>query len=484
MKLVELLKGIDVKSVSGSTQMSISGICFDSSEIKPGNLFVCIPGFKTDGHKYAPDAIKKGASAIIAERDLGDIGVTCVIVENARCTLAYLAANFYDYSNAKFKLIGVTGTNGKTTTTYLIKSILEEFGNKVGLIGTNQNMIGDVVIPSKHTTPDSLQLMQLFRTMEDEGATYVVMEVSSHALALDRVAACHFDVGAFTNITQDHLDFHKTMEDYLKAKGILFDISGTGVINIDDGGGKYLAEHVKCEKMITVGIENDCDIRASEIVLDENGVEFTAEYNGEKRHASLETPGKFSVYNGLTALGCLVATGIDFNKAVDGLRRANGVKGRVEVVDINEDYTVIIDYAHTPDGLLNVLNTIKGFAKGRVVTLFGCGGDRDLSKRAKMGKIASELSDFCIVTSDNPRSEDPDSIIKDVLVGVKMGGGEYEVVTNRFAAIEYALDHAKKDDIILLAGKGHETYQILSDTTIHFDEREIVRKLLGTEEKN
>lgn len=479
MNLSELLKHIETESVNGSTQMRISGIAFDSREVKPGNLFVCIPGFQTDGHKFAPDAVEKGAAAIVAEHDMNELGVTCVIVKNARRAMAQLAAAYYHEPFRQFCLIGVTGTNGKTTSTYLIKSVLESMGKKVGLIGTNQNMIGDQVIPSKHTTPDALELMQLFETMANAGADYVVMEVSSHSLALDRVTACTFDVGAFTNMTQDHLDFHKTMENYLAAKGILFQISRAGVINADDKASAYLLEHAACETLLTYGIHAQCDVKAENVDLKEAGVGFDVLYQGRSRHVDLGIPGQFSVYNALTAITCLLAAGISFAEAVDGLCGAQGVKGRVEVVDIEAPYTVIIDYAHTPDGLLNVIHTIRGFTKGRLITVFGCGGDRDAGKRPKMGKVAASLSDFCVVTSDNPRTEDPNKIIEDILVGVKEGGGDYIVIPNRFSAIEYALDHAEKDDVVLLAGKGHETYQILADRTIDFDEREIVKKLLG-----
>ena len=299
----------------------------------------------------------------------------------------------------------------------------------------------------------------------------MVTEVSSHSLALDRVTACRFDVGAFTNITQDHLDFHKTMENYLAAKSILFTISKAGVINCDDSGSDYLLEHSTCERMLTYGIESDCDIHASDVKLSEKGVAFKVSYENKEYDVELGIPGMFSVYNALTALGCLVSAGIHMDDAVEGLESARGVKGRIEVVETNRDFSVIIDYAHTPDGLYNVIRTIRGFCRGRIGTVFGCGGDRDAGKRTpKMGRIAAELSDYCVVTSDNPRTENPVAIINDVVEGVKNGKCDYTVVVNRFEAIETALDMAKKDDIVLLAGKGHETYQILADRTIDFDE--------------
>lgn len=479
MNLSELLKSINPTEVTGSDGMEISGIAFNSAEVKPGNLFVCISGFKTDGHKYAPDAVKRGAAAVVAERKLEGIGVTCVTVKNSRIALAKLSAEFYGHPYRKFNLIGITGTNGKTTTTYLVKSILESQGQKVGLIGTNQNLIGGEVIPSKHTTPDSLELMQLFKKMSDAEAESVVMEVSSHSLALDRVTACKFDVAEFTNITQDHLDFHETMEKYLEAKGILFTLAEKGAVNADDSSADYLKAHAACSELITYGIDSDCDLKAENVDLNAGGVNFDVLYKGEKARAELAIPGRFSVYNALAAIACCLLSGFNLNDIIAGLKTAKGVKGRVEIVPTNTDYTVIIDYAHTPDGLYNVINTIRGFAEGRIITLFGCGGDRDRAKRPKMGKIAAELSDFCVVTSDNPRTEKPGDIIKDILEGMPKDKSEYVVIENRFEAIEYALDHAKKNDIILLAGKGHETYQVLSSGKIDFDEREIVTKLLS-----
>lgn len=484
MTLSELLKDVNIKKIDGGGSMKISGIACDSRKVKPGNVFVCITGYETDGHKYAKSAVENGAVAVVAEHDLPTVDVPCVIVDNTRKAMSEMAATFYDYPYKKFKLIGITGTNGKTTTTYLIKSILEHLGKKVGLIGTSQNMIGDMIMETSRTTPDSLELMQLFDMIASHNVDYVVMEVSSHALALDRVTACTFDVGAFTNITQDHLDFHKTMEEYLAAKSILFNICNTGVVNKDDARSEYLIENARCRNMITYGINQDCDLKASNIILNEDGVKFDINYGGMEEHVDLPIPGEFSVYNALTAIGCCMAENIPLDLAVDGLHSAKGVKGRIEIVRTpGTNYTVIIDYAHTPDGLLNVINAIRGFAKGRIVTLFGCGGDRDASKRPIMGKIAGELSDFCIVTSDNPRTEDPEKIIKQVVEGVKQTDCDYEVITNRFSAIEYALDHAKKNDIILLAGKGHETYQVLGKDTIKFDEREIVQKLLGCYDK-
>ena len=480
MKLKELLSNVAIEKIIGNEEINISGITFNSKDIKAGYLFICIPGFKADGHDFAAEAIEKGAVAILAEHEIDGIGATTVIVKNTRKATSVVAANFYDHPDKKLKLIGITGTNGKTTTTYLVKSVLEHEGKKAGLIGTNQNLIGKTVLPSHHTTPDFIELMELLAAMVKEGAEYAVMEVSSHSLALDRVSACQFEVGAFTNITQDHLDFHKTMENYLEAKSKLFSLCCIGVINNDVEAAEYLKKKANnCERVITYGKNNPGEVKADNVELCADGVKFNLTHGGETVKISLGIPGEFSVYNALTAISICIGLGFPLSDIAEGISEAEGVKGRIEVVRTNTDYTVIIDYAHTPDGLLNIINAIRGFAKGRVVTLFGCGGDRDKTKRPIMGKIAGELSDFCIVTSDNPRSENPGEIIKDILVGINETDCEYEVVENRFDAIEYALDHAKKDDIILLAGKGHETYQILKDRTIVFDEREIVQKLLG-----
>ena len=477
MKLSDILKGTEITEVIGSLNVNVSGIAFNSAEVKPGYVFVCIKGLKADGHDYIQQALDKGAVAIIAERKISDIASNMVIVGNSRLALAQISAAYYNYPYKKFNLIGITGTNGKTTTTYLVKSVLEYMGYKVGLIGTNQNMIGNEIIPSKHTTPESLDLMKLFNQMAENKADYVVMEVSSHSLELERVAACEFNVAAITNVTQDHLDFHLTMENYVNAKAKLFKMCENALINNDDVSEKIMKESAVC-KTLTYGVESDCDIKAENIEIDEKGVKFDLCYEKTKTPMSLMIPGRFSVYNALTAIGILIFSGIPLKKISEGLSLAQGVKGRVEVVPVNKDWTVIIDYAHTPDGLDNVIQTIRGFAKKRVITLFGCGGDRDKTKRPIMGEIAGKLSDFCIVTSDNPRTENPSEIIKDILVGIDKTDCEYKVIENRFEAIEYALDIAEKGDVILLAGKGHETYQILNGRTIVFDEREIVMKLL------
>lgn len=460
------------KLIETKLDIEVTGICCNSAIAKPGDVFVAVTGFKTDGHKYAKDAEQKGAVCVIAEHEVEGLNIPVIIVENTRVTLAQIAHYFYNNPTQNFKLIGVTGTNGKTTVTYLVKSILEAAGEKVGLIGTNQNMIGDKVFETERTTPDSLELVQLFSQMSEEKCTYVIMEVSSHSLELNRVHGCEFEVSAFTNLTQDHLDFHLTMENYLKAKAKLFKICNKAVINIDDNGGKQIASDIACSK-VTYGT-CDADVTATDIVLHSTGVEFDC----MDTHFTLNIPGMFSVYNALATISICTALGLDKELIKNTLAKANGVKGRFEVYPTKGDYTVIIDYAHSPDGIKKILETVKGFAKGRIVILFGCGGDRDAKKRPLMGKIAGELADFCIITSDNPRTEEPASIIRDILGGLENATADYVVIENRENAIEYAVRNAKKDDVIILAGKGHETYQILNDKTIHFDEREVLAKYI------
>ncbi len=459
--------------------IDISGIAYDSRNVLPGNLFVCIKGYETDGHKFAKMAEENGAALIVAQDKL-DVNVPVWYVKNSRTAIADIAAQYYGHPSNKFKLIGVTGTNGKTTITYLIKSIIETAGMRIGVIGTNQNIIGDKVLVTQSTTPttpNALELQQLFAEMVDGDAQCVVMEVSSHALELERVHGCHFDVGVFTNLTRDHLDFHGTMENYLKAKAKLFNISDKGVVNFDDEGGKKIANSAKCD-ILTVGMNDGCELRAKNIAITARGSDFEVEYKGETYQVHIAIPGKFSVYNAICAMGAAIELGIDMDTIIKGLKNASGVLGRVEVVPTDTDYTVIIDYAHTPDGLENIISTVKEFARGKVITLFGCGGDRDNTKRAVMGEIAGRLSDFSIITSDNPRTEDPLKIVRQIEEGMKRTEGKYTVITDRREAIAYALDIAEKDDVIILAGKGQETYQIIGKEKHDFDERVEVYKHL------
>ena len=459
--------------------IEITGIAYDSRTVMPGNVFVCIKGFETDGHKYVDSAVKNGAAVIVAQDEI-DVSIPVWYVEDTRKALADISCTYYNNPSKSFKLVGVTGTNGKTTITYLLKSILEEANMCVGVIGTNQNIIGDKVLLTQSTTPttpNALELQQLFSEMESSMADCVVMEVSSHALELDRVRGCAFDVGVFTNLTQDHLDFHKTMENYRKAKAKLFDISEKGVINVDDEAGKLIAAEKDCE-ILKVGINSPCDFGAENIQISAEGVDFDIVYKEEKYPVHLCIPGTFSVYNALCAAGAALSLGVDMPAIQKGLANATGVVGRCEVVPTDTDYTVIIDYAHTPDGLENIIKAAKGFAKGNVITLFGCGGDRDSTKRAVMGEIAGKLSDYCIITSDNPRTEEPEKIVRMIEDGIKKTDAKYTLIVDRKEAIEYALRNAKKDDVIILAGKGQETYQIIGKEKIDFDERVVVYGLL------
>ncbi len=465
---------------AGLEDIDITGVAYDSRGVSAGNVFVCMKGFETDGHKYAKSAEENGAALIVAE-DKIDVGVPVIYVENSRIAVAELACKFYNNPSANFRLVGVTGTNGKTTITYLIKSILETAGKRVGVIGTNQNIIGDKVLVTQSTTPttpNALELQKLFAEMAESDAEYVVMEVSSHALELERVHGCQFDVGVFTNLTQDHLDFHKTMENYRNAKAKLFDMCDKGVINCDDADGRIIAEGAKCE-VLKIGLESDAELMAKDIEITARGVDFTIVFEGAQYKAHLAIPGKFSVYNALCAAGAALQLGMDMDTVIKGLANAKGVIGRVEVVPTNTDYTVLIDYAHSPDGLENIISTVKEFAKGRVITLFGCGGDRDSTKRPIMGEIAGKLSDYSIITSDNPRTEDPKAIIDMIEEGMKRTDGKYTVITDRREAIGYALKFAKKDDVIILAGKGQETYQIIGKEKRDFDERVVVWSFLN-----
>jgi len=478
VKLLRMLNYITGYRAEGSLEKQIDSIHYDSRQAGPRSLFFCIEGLKYDGHKFAADAVSNGAHAVVLGKDINlPEGVTKILVPDSRLAMALMAKEFYGNPSKDIELIGVTGTNGKTTVTYLIKSILDTAGKKTGLIGTIVSMIGDKKTYSDRTTPESLDLQKLFREMAGCGVESVVMEVSSHSLALKRVAGCVFKAGIFTNLTRDHLDFHGTFENYRQAKASLFDLSECAVINIDDESGRMILNGVN-KRTVTYGIEREADVYASDIEVSSKGVRFKLHLPNGKRLISLRIPGIFSVYNGLAAASAMYSTGITPDIIKAGLEAVTGVPGRFELLDTGTDYSVILDYAHTPDGLENILKTVREFAKGRVITLFGCGGDRDPGKRPVMGEIAAKFSDLCVVTSDNPRTEEPMSIIENILPGVMKSNCPHIVVENRRSAIETALKEAKAGDVVILAGKGHETYQILKDRIIHFDEREIVTEIL------
>ena len=479
MKLKELLRGIDVLSATADMEMDIPNISYDSRTTHPGDLFVAMTGFAADGHAFIGKARASGAAAVLCEKPPeGDIPY--IQVADSRRCLAAASANFFGHPAESMTMVGVTGTNGKTTTTYLLKAILEqEKGAKVGLIGTNQNMIGSEVIPTERTTPESFELQQLFARMRDTGCTHVVMEVSSHALVLDRVYGVHYDVGIFTNLTQDHLDFHGTMEAYCDAKAILFQNCDAGVCNADDAWTERLLRNAGCRRFFYAE-HAGADLRAEDVQLAADHVAFTAVTKEKKVPVRVNIPGGFMIYNTLDALGAALMLGVSLEQSADALSRVPHVKGRVEVVPTpGKPYTVLIDYAHTPDSMENVLQTVKGFAKGRTIALFGCGGDRDRTKRPKMGRAAADIADFAVVTTDNPRTERPADIIADILPGLEGSGTPYVVVEDRVEAIHFCLDHAKEGDVIVLCGKGHETYQEINHEKRHMDEREIVAEYLN-----
>ncbi len=456
--------------------IEITGITSDSREVKSGYVFVCISGPVNDGHKYAESACAKGAAVVIAEHDVNLPNQ--IIVEDTHSLYFEGCGNWFGNPLQRMKLIGVTGTNGKTSVSYMVKTILEEAGHKCGLIGTIQHMIGDEIVDSNNTTPGAYELNELFSKMVEAGCDHCVMEVSSHALEQKRICGVTFDVAMFTNLTQDHLDYHKTMENYMLAKRELFKMCKTAVVNYDDVYSQRLVEGLDCKVISYSTVSDDATYSAKGIGYRADGVDFDFVGYGIIGRIKLKTGGKFSVYNGLCAVSCALCLDIPLMTASKALHELQGVKGRAEVVPTGKDFHVIIDYAHTPDGLSNILETFRDVPKNRLIALFGCGGDRDKTKRPQMGEIAARLADFVIVTSDNPRTEDPSAIIKDIVAGMKDVKTPYVVIENRIEAIKYAISHAVRDDIIVLAGKGHETYQILSTGKIHLDEREVVKEAL------
>ena len=471
MKLRDLLEGVKILDLNISLDEDISDISGDSRDIKEGSAFICLEGTKFDGHLYINDAVRLGAKVAITQRDVEFFNNEKFIkIEGGRKAIAVIACNFFNNPSKKFKLIGITGTKGKTTTSYMIKSILEKGGNKVGIIGTIEAKIGEKkLMTSNNTTPDAIGLQRLFSTMVDENVDAVVMEVSSHALDLDRVFGSDVDIAVFNNLSQDHMYYHKNFENYYNAKKILFSMCKKAIINVDDDYGKRLFDETKCDK-VSVAIDNIADIKATDFEVTALGVTF---FDKEEKF-SVKIPGKFSVYNALAGIAVgyeLECSALNIQEGFDALN----VPGRSEVIDIGADFTVMVDYAHSPDSLKNILLATREYAKGRVICVFGCGGDRDRTKRPIMGEISGKIADITVVTSDNPRSEDPEVIISEVEEGLKHIDKEYFRVSDRGEAIFKALSVAKKDDVVVIAGKGHEPYQILKDKTIHFDDREQVK---------
>ncbi len=477
MKLFELLQGLQPLEIAADPNMDIRFVTSDSRKVQSDSLFVAVAGFAADGNRFIPMALEKGAAVVVTAKK-PEADIPYVLVENDRYALAIIGTNYYGRPAESMTMIGVTGTNGKTSTTWLLKQVLQKAKKaKVGLIGTMENHIGDEILPTDRTTPESIELQALFARMRDAGCSYAVMEVSSHALDLDRVAGIHFDVAAFTNLTEDHLDFHKTMEAYCDAKAALFSRCHKAVVNGDDPWVPRLTANCHAP-ILTTSAKGNGDLRAENMVMLSDGISFTAVCGQERAEISVPIPGKFTVYNVLSVLGIARQLGISLAESAEVLKAVAGVKGRVEVVPTpGKPYTVLIDYAHTPDGLENVLSSVRDFCKGRLIAVFGCGGDRDPIKRPTMGGIGVKIADIAIITSDNPRTEAPDAIISDIVKGLG-DAKNYKIVEKRQNAIHYAMDIAEKDDIIVLAGKGHETYQEIMGVKHHLDEREVVAEYL------
>lgn len=477
MTLFQLLGQIDILSAAELADEEVTRVTSDSRAAGQGCIFVAVKGERFDGHDYAGQALEQGALAVVTERDLGL--ERQVVVQNSRSAYAVLCAALLEYPSRKLRLIGVTGTNGKTTITYLLKQILESAGKKVGLIGTIQVEIDDMTIPAKYTTPDPAELHSLFSRMVNAGCEYVVMETSSHAFAQHRLDGCHFEAGVFTNLTQDHLDYHGTMENYYNAKKTLFEMSNTAVINLDDEYGRRLLSEIPCKKVTYSASDDMADYTAKNVAKRRDGVSFALVGNNVIERVSFGMPGSFSVSNAMAAAACAIALGFEPSVVAQGLNRCKGVKGRTEVLYSGDDFTIICDYAHTPDGLEKILSTVREFAPARVVAMFGCAGNRDRTKRPKMAYMAGKYADLAVLTSDNPRNEDVMQILNDAIPGFEGVTDNYKVIPDRMEAIRWVIDNARQDDVIVLAGKGHEDYQVLSFGTIAFDEHTIVKELIA-----
>lgn len=483
VKLNELLIALLGYKKIGNENPDIHSIEMDSRLVKEGSLFICIKGYTVDGHDYATRAIENGAVALLSEYEIA-AKVPVIIVKDTKRAMAVLANAFYEHPTKDLTLIGVTGTNGKTTTTHLIEKILNDYGKKTGLIGTMYTKIDKDVFETKNTTPESLTLQKYFSQMKNASVDAAIMEVSSHALHLGRVRGCDFNIAVFMNLTPDHLDYHKTMEEYRFAKGLLFAQLGNtydnnnlklAIFNADDPASiEY--DKITTAQTLTFGIDNPCDIRAKNISITPTGTTYTLETAEAELKIQLKLIGKFSVYNALAATAVAQAYGVPLEQIKASLESIAGVDGRFEPVDEGQPYTVIVDYAHTADSLENILQTVNEFAEGRIICVVGCGGDRDKTKRPIMASIAVRVADLAVFTSDNPRSEDPAEILKDMEQGVN--AGEYVKIIDRSEAINFAIKQAAPKDVVVIAGKGHETYQIIGDKTFDFDDRLIAREAI------
>lgn len=483
MKLVDLLKKLKYTCVQGTVDVDITTVIYDSRKVENGSLFICIKGAVADGHKFAEMAVNKGASALVVEDDVAvPENVTVIKVDDSRYALACISAEYFGNPADKLKVIGITGTKGKTTTTYLVKSILDSAGHKCGLVGTIETIIGDKVIKASNTTPESYVLQDYFKQMVDCGCDCVVMEVSSQGLMLHRTAGFTFEIGIFTNIEPDHIGphEHKDFDDYLHCKSLLFKQCRHGIVNIDDKHAIYIINNASCD-IVTYGFSEKADFRATNTKLVSGkgylGIDYDLQGKANMR-VEIDLPGKFSVYNSLTAIAICNYFGIDGDTICSALKGAK-VKGRIEMIKVSDDFTLMIDYAHNAMSLESLLTTLREYNPTRLVCLFGCGGDRSRDRRFSMGEVSGKLADLSVITSDNPRTEEPLAIIDDILVGIKKTTGKYTVIPDRRKAIEWVIHNGQPGDIIVLAGKGHEDYQEINGVKHHLDEREVIAQVLA-----
>lgn len=478
MKLGALLADLPYEIIQGEVTRDIKSICWDSRKAVEDSLFICVKNRNVDRHDYALEAVKRGATALVVEHEVLNIPqeITIVKVDRSRKTMADIADRFYDEPSKKLKLIGVTGTNGKTSITYFVSKILEGLDIKSGLIGTIENSIGGVKLETEKlnpTTPDSIELQSTFSEILEKGASHAVMEVTSAALEQERVHKCDFDIGIFTNLTQDHLDEHGTMENYKRAKMKLFKMCKIGIINLDDAISQEIIQDAECN-VITYGIGSNADYKASYIKYSYDGIRFLLSYTDKKMKVSLKLQGEFNVYNALASIAVCNQLGFTLEEIIGVINNLEGVPGRFQMVPNNKGILSIVDYAHSPDSLENILTSVSEISKGRIILVFGCGGNRDKTKRPIMGEIAGRYADHCIITSDNPRMESPMDIIEDIEKGILKTNCSYEKIEDRKTAIIRALGSAEYDDVVIVAGKGHENYQILENETIHFSDYECI----------
>ena len=482
MKLTKLLECLEYEVRQGSDQIEVTELINDSRKVTEGSVFVCISGAVSDGHEYIEDVAAKGAAAVIVERPVdAPEGLTVIHVDDTRYALALMSAAYFDYPAKKLKVIGITGTKGKTTTTYMVKSILEGAGYKVGLIGTIEAIIGDKSIPANNTTPESYTIHQYFAQMVEAGCDCVVMEVSSQGLMLHRTAGIQFEIGIFTNLGEDHIgpNEHKDFEDYKRCKGILFTQCKLGIANVDDQWYKDVFKNATCQ-VETFGFSEEADLRATNVqhIAKQGCLGVAYHVTGLMDFdVEIDIPGNFSVYNSLTAIAVCRHFGVSVEKIQAALKQAK-VKGRVEMVKVSNEFAMLIDYAHNAMSLESLLETLRDYNPGRIVTIFGCGGNRSRTRRYEMGEVSGRLSDFTIITSDNPRFEEPQDIINDIITGMKKTDGKYIDICDRKEAIRYAIEHGQPGDIIVLAGKGHETYQEIKGVKYDMDDRVLIKEVL------